>query len=140
MRRGPGCASVAMPTPTAKIAPTNWCDAMAAARSSAVAANSTRPPPPSQRAAAQHAHAPSTTPIAHTDASTAAIAARSPTSRARDASRTRAATSQRDDDPCKGRRHRDGETGDEVGVHPVLELEDVMPARHVDHQLADGVG
>ena len=46
-----------MPIPKANTAPTNWCDAIAAARSSAVAANATRLPLPSQRAAAQHAQA-----------------------------------------------------------------------------------
>ena len=57
-----------MPIPKANTAPTNWCDAIAAARSSAVAANATRLPLPSQRAAAQHAQAAS--PAANTRAYT----------------------------------------------------------------------
>ena len=46
-----------MPIPKAKTAPTNWCDAIAAARRSAVMANATRLPLPSHRAAAQQAQA-----------------------------------------------------------------------------------
>src|SRR2546428_11233446 len=51
-------ASAAIPIPTAKTAPTNWWEAMAAASNAAVATNAPRPPRAIQTAAAQHAHAP----------------------------------------------------------------------------------